>query len=359
MKRAAKLAHIRQLSCLGIPGTSIMPALLKAVREFVGAESAAFFWVDTNGDITNLYAERVLPPKLMRTYFARHYDGEEHAFRQKFLARAQESDPVSSSSPSTEYVRTAYYNEILRHLDAHHVLYGVVRDQGSAIGQLSLYRSKDSRAFTAADRAAVRDISRYVAHAAARPANPDDPGRFVDGDTEGLVIVDADGRILRASPQSLHLLARAMRQNFNAHTLPLMIGDAATGIVRELIDRVESIRESKPAKPPRENVDGQWGRFQISAYALEGGPKGQAQIGIHVRHREPMMVRFIEAMGALDLSPQQREVALLLAQGKSNQEIATALSVSANTASYHVKQLFARLDAHDRAEAVARLMQEQ
>ena len=61
-------------------------------------------------------------------------------------------------------------------------------------------------------------------------------------------------------------------------------------------------------------------------------------------------------MGALDLSPQQREVALLLAQGKSNQEISTALNVSNNTASYHVTQLFFRLDAHDRADAVSRIL---
>ena len=35
---------------------------------------------------------------------------------------------------------------------------------------------------------------------------------------------------------------------------------------------------------------------------------------------------------------------------------AVALDVAPNTANYHVKQLFARLDAHDRAEAVARIV---
>ena len=70
-----------------------------------------------------------------------------------------------------------------------------------------------------------------------------------------------------------------------------------------------------------------------------------------------MLVKLAEAMGSLELSPQQREVALLLAQGKSNQEIGAALNVSNNTASYHIKQLFLRLDAHDRAEAVSRLLE--
>jgi DNA-binding NarL/FixJ family response regulator len=59
----------------------------------------------------------------------------------------------------------------------------------------------------------------------------------------------------------------------------------------------------------------------------------------------------------LPLSAQQREVALLLAQGLTNGEIATTMGVTINTASYHVKQLFAKLDAHDRAEAIARILE--
>jgi len=64
-------------------------------------------------------------------------------------------------------------------------------------------------------------------------------------------------------------------------------------------------------------------------------------------------------MHNLALPPQQREVALLIAQGRSNQEIAAALNVSPNTASYHVKQLFLRLDAHERTEALQKILQGQ
>ena len=100
-----------------------------------------------------------------------------------------------------------------------------------------------------------------------------------------------------------------------------------------------------------------WGRFLLSAYVLDdAGLDAAALFANHLRRKQPLVVKLAEAMGALDLSPQQREVALLLAQGKSNQEISTALNVSNNTASYHIKQLFLRLDAHDRAEAVSRLM---
>jgi DNA-binding NarL/FixJ family response regulator len=47
---------------------------------------------------------------------------------------------------------------------------------------------------------------------------------------------------------------------------------------------------------------------------------------------------------------------LLLARGLTNVQVAQELGVSLNTASYHVKQLFAKLDAHDRAEVISRVL---
>ena len=44
----------------------------------------------------------------------------------------------------------------------------------------------------------------------------------------------------------------------------------------------------------------------------------------------------------------------LVAEGRSNREIAAALIISENTAKHHVAQLLNKLDAGSRAEAVAR-----
>ncbi len=358
MKHSVQLAHIRQLCCLGYPGQSLMPALLRAVREFIGADSAGFFWVDAKGDMTNLFAERMLPPGLMRLYFERHYDGVEHPFRKAFLQRAGSVDHVSSSSASPELLKTAYYNDILRHLDAHHVMYSVIRDQGHALGQLSLYRPKSAAAFNARERAAVNDISRYVAHAVSCPvAELDAKAQFVDSEDEGLLVVDSRGVIIQGPAQSLKLLAMATRSQFNPASPPVATGDIAPEVVIRLIDQLHKVLAGRGGSAPRELVETAWGRFMVSAYAL--GSEGEtlpATIGIHVRRKEHVVVKLAEAMGSLDLSPQQREVALLLAQGKSNQEISAALNVSNNTTSYHVKQLFFRLDAHDRAEAVSRIL---
>jgi ATP/maltotriose-dependent transcriptional regulator MalT len=54
------------------------------------------------------------------------------------------------------------------------------------------------------------------------------------------------------------------------------------------------------------------------------------------------------------LSAREHEVLVLVAEGRSNREIAAALIVSENTAKYHVNSLFNKLGTNSRAETVAR-----
>lgn len=55
----------------------------------------------------------------------------------------------------------------------------------------------------------------------------------------------------------------------------------------------------------------------------------------------------------VELTPRQLEVLQLLAQGKTNQEIAQLLHITLYTARHHVSEILARLQASNRAEAVA------
>ena len=57
--------------------------------------------------------------------------------------------------------------------------------------------------------------------------------------------------------------------------------------------------------------------------------------------------------GEVSLSPREREILALLADGKSQQEISTALVISSKTVATHIQHLLSKLGVHSRAEAVA------
>jgi DNA-binding NarL/FixJ family response regulator len=56
---------------------------------------------------------------------------------------------------------------------------------------------------------------------------------------------------------------------------------------------------------------------------------------------------------ALALSPREREILELLADGKSSQEIASTLVLSPKTVATHVQRVLSKLGVHSRAQAVA------
>jgi DNA-binding CsgD family transcriptional regulator len=56
------------------------------------------------------------------------------------------------------------------------------------------------------------------------------------------------------------------------------------------------------------------------------------------------------------LTPREREVLALLAEGKSNPAIAEALYISQRTVTTHRSRLYAKLDVSTRAESIAQAM---
>jgi len=216
----------------------------------------------------------------MKLYFEHYYESGESSFRHALIERGQASNPVIAVSPSSAVERSPYYNEVFRHLDAHHLLYGIVRAQGHALGQLSLYRPKSAQAFSAAQRSELSSTMLYVVHGVSqRGCIITGTQAFLDSDDDVVFLIGHD------TPQ-----------------------------------------------------------------AVEGS------IAVRIQQQEPTLLRFVEALGGLGLSPKQREVALGLAKGSSNREIATAMGVNTNTVAYHVKQLFQRLDTHDREQMIAKIL---
>ena len=364
MKNAALLAHIRQLCCLGLGGRAIMPALLRAVRDLVPADWAEFFWVDASGEMTNHYAEQMLPVDAMTFYFRRTATGGDHPLFASFRTRATQEDPVTTLTVTDSFRRTELYRSVMQHLGAEHALYCVIRERGRCLGQLSLYRSGARNPFSGSERVAIAGVANYIARGlddsfGAGKAAPADPG-WQDTDHQAMLTLDRHGAIRHCSTAARRLLLYVTLDSVNYATFGQQEGTICD-LMRGLAEQVTGVRRREDgiarSAPPTTTITNRWGRFILRAYWLTDDVSAtDALIGVQIRRQEVTVLRLSQAMHGLALSPQQKEVGLLLAQGKSNPEIAGALGVTLNTANYHVKQLFAKLNAHERTEVAPKLL---
>lgn len=335
---------LRQLCSLGLPGPLLLPSLLPVLRELVPASHAGFFFCDDAGNITNLYAERMLSPQAMATFHDRH---SQHQFRQQYLQRVGARRPVSRRSVPRDEDTGGYREDVLGPLQIAHFLYAIVRHRGRALGQLSLYRGEADPAFTEADEDTLAGVLHYLGEALAVPAPKaglQEGGQVVE---EGLAVLDEAGRELYADEHWPRLVRLAQGQAIApatarqaSDTLPRFVA----GVLATLANAPQAVHR----------VESGWGQFSFHRHALHSA-QGQAAVALRVSRLAAEPLRLAQGAAAAGLSPQQREVAVLMAQGHGNAAIAERLGVSINTANYHVRQVFTKLDVHDRAAVASAL----
>lgn len=90
-------------------------------------------------------------------------------------------------------------------------------------------------------------------------------------------------------------------------------------------------------------------RYHIAASHLEGGVGGvPVTVLVVVRPATPLLPDETELRDRYGLTPRQAEVALLLARGRSNREIAGRLGISRHTARHHAQRVLEKTGAGSR-----------
>jgi DNA-binding CsgD family transcriptional regulator len=344
-----QLALIRNLCGLGLPPQTLAPSLLPVLRRLIPSHSAAVFWVDDRLEMTGLYAERLLPPEAMARYYEKHYKSAISGFPAALGARLAAGDPVSIHKVTETERASEYFRDILSKLDAYQILYGVLRSASLPVGQISFYRSEHDPAFSRADQSMLRGLLRYLS-VGLRPQQPSaQPVAQAQVIEEWLGIVALDGTVVSASAdwsRLVRLLATKIVSPRRAREEERLVAE----FVREVCGRFVKADGSTTDLVDLE-YETAWGRFRVRAYRLpRTALHRDDHVGFLIGRFEPRALALARGAGATRLSPRQRQVALLLAEGKSNHEIAQSLALTFNTASYHVKQVFARLQIHDRGE---------
>ncbi|HXA75849.1 MAG TPA: response regulator transcription factor [Candidatus Acidoferrales bacterium] len=143
--------------------------------------------------------------------------------------------------------------------------------------------------------------------------------------------LEATRQILKMRPQTkvliltMHESDSVIREVLDAGARGYIL---KTDAGRDLVTAVDSLRRNKTFFTSR-----------VSQMILDGFLKGDPR----PQHNES---------GAVRLTPRQREIVQLLAEGKSSKEVAVALDLSVKTAETHRANIMRKLDCHSVSEVV-------
>lgn len=174
-------------------------------------------------------------------------------------------------------------------------------------------------------------------------------GRAFDALGQGLVAADAGGRVVAANRAAVRLLGRE---------------PAGTVLRRELQRMLASLAHAAHPRPELADRAARWPALRElhlpdARYRVRGCIVGADD----VLPRAPLLVA-IEQMApepppkerlrdAFGLTDRESDVALLLAEGKSNAQIATALAISPHTARHHSESVMLKVGVGSRAQVAA------
>jgi DNA-binding CsgD family transcriptional regulator len=123
------------------------------------------------------------------------------------------------------------------------------------------------------------------------------------------------------------------------------------------------VDDAPPVPAPRSSI-GERDRLamllrEVGALVHEGGYDTDEREGVlldvTVGRVRCLLVQEEPAL-RVTLSPRERQIAMMVAHGRTNQAIATSLEISVWTVSTHLRRIFAKLAVSSRAEMVARLL---
>jgi DNA-binding CsgD family transcriptional regulator len=265
-----------------------------------------------------------------------------------FAALAGRRVPVGILTETTRGhpERSARYRELLAPSGIPFELRAAFVSRGRSWGAVHIARREEKGDFTREDADALARVTAAIADGirtsvrfdAAR--HPDDPA------APGLVVLGASNDVELITPPA--------RELFTELRSPVVAETDETPPTALLA--LASFARSRPADADRQPavvaVPSSSGWITLHASLPEGHGDGRVAIVLERSASPHATAVRLEANG---VTPREREVAVLLAQGLSNPEIAARLVLSPFTVQDHIKNLYEKTGVASRQELVARI----
>ena len=209
---------------------------------------------------------------------------------------------------------------------------------------LSLYRDEGRAWFSPAEAAFIASVTPMLAarlRAGLRLTAP----AGTDPDEPGTVIVDRDLKLVTATSHAWRWITRlGLEKPSDTEPLP--------GFIYAMLARLDNAAHpQQTAKVRLQAADGTW--LLVRAAPLTG-PQVDGGYAITLQTAPAADLTRV-LMPAWNLSSREREVAALIIEGRSSDDIAAALFLSPYTVRDHVKAIFRKVGVHNRRHLTAAL----
>ena len=215
---------------------------------------------------------------------------------------------------------------------------------GVSWAYLTLYRDDGRAWFTPGDAAFVASVAPLLAarlRAGLRHTTPagTDPGE------PGTVIVDRDLALVTATSQAWRWIARlGLAKPSDAEPLP--------GFIYAMLARLaDAGQPDQTAQVGLQAADGTWALVRVAPLT---GPRVDGGYAITLQSAPAADLTGV-LMPAWNLTSRERDVAALIIESRSSEDIAAALFLSPHTVRDHTKAIFGKVGVHNRRHLTAAL----
>ncbi|HEX7050433.1 MAG TPA: helix-turn-helix transcriptional regulator [Longimicrobiales bacterium] len=320
----------------------------------LGADAASFMLPGRGGPM--LCGEAV-DPSALRAY-ERHYWALDVGLR---VRRRELGVQVWSRRllwSREELRRSAYYNEFV----VPHRLYdavGLTVEDESGLAGVSFYHERRSgRRFGRRAHELLRVLVPAFRAGLEAWRRPVGLGTGIlpvlDALVVGVLLFDVGGRPLHAN-RELRRMLELDPQRERLRREAERVADTLSELARQRSHEVQRL----PDGPVVRDVWTARGEYRVCGSYLEAGGSAAPCILVLVERQARDLPSDAVLQERYGLTPRQVAVARLLARGKSNAAIASALWISPHTARHHTETVLLKLGVHSRAEVAARLLRDE
>jgi DNA-binding CsgD family transcriptional regulator len=336
---------VERLGSLALPYAELHRAITDRIRQVMPIDAACWHGIDpsnvllTTADPVELLANGFLTPETEMVaagaVVASEYQRDDvNTFAS--LAGRRRPSAILSETTRGRPERSARYNDFLAPFGLPHELRTALVTRGRTWGGVIFHRTAGTGDFRPEDAELMGRLSRPIAEAL-RHSVRFDAARRAGARAPGLVVLDADDEVELQTPGTDELLDLLRHADPVARSLP-------TSILFSAAQTRAAAREGRRPDPLHVPTAAGWITLHGS---MPTGPRDRVAVVIQATPEDEAAPLRLEAFA---LSPREREVATLIAQGLDTAAIAEQLFISPWTVQDHCKAIFEKTGTRTRRE---------